>query len=141
MTTSDRFAWSSAYATGNALIDEQHRTLLSLASALSDAVSLGKGYQVIDAAYGALAKYTTDHFHDEERLWAHIRNPSGQEHERRHEALADELAALRQEVNGTVVYCTPNELANWMEQRLIPHFVNEDMRTYQKLRPQKKKPG
>lgn len=133
MSATPHYPWKGEYTVGNEFIDKQHRTLLELAGLLHAAVATGQGYKVIQAAYTALVKYTNEHFSAEERFWNHAKSETLAHHRREHREITEELAGLRQESEYGVVFCTPNELANWMERRLIAHFIAEDQNAYQAL--------
>ncbi|WP_448206865.1 bacteriohemerythrin [Azospirillum sp. sgz302134] len=125
-----QFPWKKEYTVGNEFIDAQHRTLLELAELLHIAVNAGQGYKVIQNAFAALQKYTQEHFADEERFWAGSKSTTVNAHRRVHREIAEELAALRHEEEFGVVFCTPNELSNWVVHRLIAHFIEEDQGAY-----------
>mgnify|MGYP002400747516 FL=1 len=133
MPLSARFPWKPEYTVGNEFIDAQHQTLLELANLLHVAINAGQGYRVIQSAFAALMKYTEEHFADEERFWENARSQRLNQHRREHREITEELAALRHEGEFGVVFCTPNELANWIEHRLIAHVINDDQDSYRAL--------
>ncbi|ALJ35529.1 hypothetical protein D9623_09550 [Azospirillum brasilense] len=135
MQPSARFPWKSEYTVGNESIDEQHRTLLELAGLLHMAVAAGQGYKIIQNAFAALVKYTEEHFSDEEQFWIDAKSAVVEKHKRLHRQITEELLALRFEGPYGVVFCTPNELTNWVEHRLIVHFIEEDQGVYRSLTP------
>ena len=53
----DTYPWSETYATGNWVIDTQHRRLLELAGLLSDALADGRSDEVAEQAMAALESY------------------------------------------------------------------------------------
>lgn len=133
MQTPARFPWKDEYTVGNDFIDAQHRTLLELSDLLHVAVNAGQGYRIIQDAFAALVKYTQEHFTAEERFWGTANSKSANQHRRVHREIAEELAGLRHESEYGVVFCTPNELSNWVEHRLIAHFIEEDQNAYRAL--------
>ena len=133
MQPSIRFPWKLEYTVGNETIDEQHQTLLELAGLLHTAVSAGQGYKIIQNAFAALVKYTEEHFSAEEQFWSSAKSAILDQHKRLHREITGELLALRVEGPYGVVFCTPNELTNWVEHRLIAHFIEEDQRVYRSL--------
>ncbi|HYD65497.1 hemerythrin domain-containing protein [Azospirillum sp.] len=126
---SARFAWKPEYEVGDHTIDGQHRQLLVLANLLYDAVKMGKGEAVIGQAFDALGLYTTKHFDDEDRYFAAIGSLLLVEHRHQHEKLAQELAALREEMLG-FLDGIPDTLEHWVETRLIPHMVIDDQKAF-----------
>jgi diguanylate cyclase (GGDEF)-like protein/hemerythrin-like metal-binding protein/PAS domain S-box-containing protein len=60
--------WRPAYASGNALIDEQHRELLKLANALLAAKLDGSSFEELRQHIERLTTHVAQHFHDEEKV-------------------------------------------------------------------------
>lgn len=130
MERPDRFPWKDEYSVGDQSIDAQHRTLLDLANLLHRAIQGGKGYHVIQDAYEALSLYTRQHFTEEERFWKGKKSRYFEEHRLDHAAIADELLGLRQAGPYGTVFCTPIELADWVERRLVQHILQDDRKAY-----------
>ena len=64
----DPLLWSDAMATGIAAIDGQHQVLLEIFNRTARAQAQGAAPQEVSALLEALARYTHEHFRDEERL-------------------------------------------------------------------------
>ncbi|GEM_PF-6410812 len=62
------FSWNSAWETGNALIDDQHRELLSRFEALANALLQGTSEEEYKRLCGFMAEYAETHFLAEEAL-------------------------------------------------------------------------
>jgi methyl-accepting chemotaxis protein len=58
--------WNDSLATGIALIDEQHKKLVSYINDLNQAMSEGKAHETIETILDALVEYTASHFGTEE---------------------------------------------------------------------------
>lgn len=122
----DTYPWSEAYATGNWVIDTQHRRLLELASLLAAAIEDGRSDEVAEQAMGALEAYVRYHFAEEEAFLASIRAPSLAKHRRVHASLTLDVEAMR--FNLVARYPGVGEqLARWVMNCLVPHMANEDM--------------
>lgn len=122
----DTYPWSEAYATGNWVIDTQHRRLLELAGLLSDALAEERGDEVAEQAMAALESYVRFHFAEEEAFLAAIRAPSLAKHRRIHASLTLDVEAMR--FNLVARYPGVGEqLARWVMNCLVPHMIVEDM--------------
>jgi hemerythrin len=88
--------WKEEYSVKVAEIDEQHKKLISLINQLAEAMSVGKGRDVLNGVLAELVEYTEYHFEAEERLFREHGYP---EHER-HSQAHDELTAKAQELKG-----------------------------------------
>jgi hemerythrin len=86
--------WKEEYSVKVAEIDEQHKKLISLINQLADAMSVGKGRDVLNAVLAELVGYTEYHFEAEEKLFREHGYP---EHER-HTQAHDELTAKAREL-------------------------------------------
>ena len=78
------FTWTDDLATGNALIDSEHKELIRMISELMDACSKGKGRDQIMKSVSFLEQYTLKHFADEENLQRKSNYPDMQNHLRYH---------------------------------------------------------
>lgn len=67
--------WDDSYRTGHVLVDRQHQELFRMVNELHDAIIEGKGNDVLAPTLKKLAKYTVEHFRDEEVLMASINYP------------------------------------------------------------------
>ena len=72
-------------ATGNTLIDEQHKKLFAAINALMTACSTGQGRAELAKTTKFLYDYTSTHFSDEEKLQMQYRYPDYVNHHRSHE--------------------------------------------------------
>lgn len=122
----DTFPWADAYATGNWVIDTQHRRLLELAGLLTDALANGRSDEVAEQAMSALESYVRFHFAEEEAFLASIRAPSLAKHRRVHASLTLDVEAMRFNLVGRYPG-VGEQLARWVENCLVPHMMVEDM--------------
>ena len=78
------FVWSPELATGNTLIDNQHKQLITAINALFDSYRHGKGRQEVERTMEFLAGYTIKHLADEEKLQEEYDYPAYLEHRQTH---------------------------------------------------------
>jgi hemerythrin-like metal-binding protein len=116
--------WDSSYQTGHPLVDSQHENLFKMVNELHEAIVAEKGKEVIAPTLEKLAKYTVEHFKDEEKLMTEIAYPALAAHRRKHEDLTTEVKDLVQKykTGQTMLSITlSNFLAKWLR-----HHIKED---------------
>ncbi len=74
------FIWTNDLATGNSLIDQEHKELIRIIGELMDACSKGKGREEMLKTIRFLEQYTIRHFSDEENLQRKYNYPDFQNH-------------------------------------------------------------
>ena len=89
------FSWTADLATGNGMIDQDHKHLIALVNKLNDAMVSGKGNAVLGPILDELIAYTVSHFGREERLMQQIRYTDYSAHKAEHEKLVGEVQELR----------------------------------------------
>lgn len=119
------FDWDEALATGNATIDEQHKSLFKLANALDAACE--EDSDVVDRSIYALTDYVLEHFADEEALMREAGYPGSGPHHAQHQVLTGETMRY------TAVYfngesLAARELAEFVAKWLRGHIEAEDKR-------------
>ncbi len=94
-------------------------------SELHIAISSGRGNEVLKFTLDELAKYTVEHFADEERLMASIQYPDMAAHKKKHDGLTRQVHELQQKFSdGRLVFSmmVSNFLADW----LVHHIKEND---------------
>ena len=116
--------WDASYKTGHDMVDTQHENLFKMVNELHDAIVAEKGKEVLAPTLEKLAKYTIDHFKDEEGLMSKINYPAIALHRQKHEDLTNEVKALvaKYKSGQAVLSITlSNFLAKWLR-----HHIKED---------------
>lgn len=90
------FNWDEKYSVGVKAIDDQHRKLVALVNELYEAMSAGKGKQVVGKVLNDLIAYTDTHFKAEEAMMekAGYPAPNFLAHKKEHEALVSKVSDL-----------------------------------------------
>jgi hemerythrin len=119
--------WDASLATGNGLIDTQHRELFARVNKLLAACSTGKGREAVVEMIGYLEDYAKRHFAAEEKEMRLIGYPDYEAHRQQHAEFNAKLLELRQSVNGPgpgtyLVILTNRILVDW----LIHHVKKVD---------------
>ena len=120
------FVWDQNLATGNPLIDSQHRQLIDAVNALYYAHQSGKGRQEVERTMEFLMEYTSKHFADEEKLQEKYDYPDYPIHKRIHNEFKKVALELASELTHTDefishVYVTVSE---W----LVHHIRGDDFK-------------
>ncbi|HIK38249.1 MAG: bacteriohemerythrin [Geminocystis sp.] len=125
--------WRDEYATGIEEIDQQHRFLFSLINRLHDAMSEGKGQEVLSDILVQLGQYTTEHFSLEEKIMAQYNYPHLEEHRQAHQELTQDVLKLQNKMQNHEQFLTI-ELSQFLTNWLIHHIKNEDLKMIEYLR-------
>jgi len=128
-----RFSWREEWASGNDLLDGEHRRLLELANDLLDHSLSGSAPELLGSRLDALIRYVGDHFADEERLLAAASYPYLSAHAELHrklEADARELKARSERGEAP-----PGVLLDFLVGRVVTdHLLKEDTKFFPYLR-------
>jgi hemerythrin-like metal-binding protein len=124
----DYFQWSEALSVGNALIDQDHKELVTLVNELHQAVQDGKSSETLGSILQALFNYTQEHFQREELLMEHINYADIEAHMDQHQKLIDQVVVLQDAFERGRV-----EVANNTAELLRYWLTHHIMRTDKKL--------
>lgn len=124
----EQFDWDPALETGNAEIDDQHRSLFRLANALQLAIAdHADDSDVLTDSIYELTDYCLEHFSAEEELMEACGYPAAGPHRAQHQRLTGETMKLTASfINGEDV--CPDTLAPFVASWLRGHIRDEDMR-------------
>lgn len=87
--------WNDSLSVNVQEIDSQHKRLVELINQLHDAMSQGRGREVMGKVLDGLISYTRTHFAYEERLMAARAYPSLAQHKAEHDALTKQVLDLQ----------------------------------------------
>jgi hemerythrin len=76
--------WDDSYSVGVCEIDGQHAKLIGYVNELHEAMSQGKGRDVLKGVIDGLAEYTMTHFGTEEKYFAEFDYPDAEAHKQEH---------------------------------------------------------
>jgi hemerythrin len=129
MALASVYTWSDDLATGNFLIDSEHKELFRAIGELFSACQSGKGKDTISKTVKYVADYTKKHFSDEEQLQVKSKYPDYTNHHTYHETFKRTVAdiAKKLETNGptaALVGEVNSKIAGW----LVTHIRTEDMK-------------
>lgn len=91
-----RLEFDSTLETGDVTVDDQHRTLIGMFNDLAEASASGSTDDVVRETLEKLARYTREHFAEEQRLMIEAKYPPEDvmAHVDEHLKLADETGKL-----------------------------------------------
>lgn len=113
--------WDESYSVNVEEIDRQHQRLIALYNKLHEAMTRGKGNEILGAIFDELVDYTETHFKDEEGYFYAINYPGTQGHIREHEAFIKRLSELREKFQAGTAFLTVETLAfmrNWLNEHI-----------------------
>ncbi len=87
--------WEDTYASGHTLIDDQHRRLFHLASALMAVLTESRPLAEVSLRLETLLAHTAQHFHDEEALLREVNYPNLAEHAVIHATLLKKASRIQ----------------------------------------------
>lgn len=121
------FNWTPDLATGNSMIDSQHKQLFDALNGLLDACAQGQGRAEAGRAMAFLKDYTVKHFGDEEALQKKCGYPEYITHKGYHEGFKKVVAELEAELSKTgpttlLVGKINRSVGEW----LVSHIKRED---------------
>lgn len=125
--------WDPSLATGDELVDAEHRKIFVLVGGLVDVSEQGCTDEFLEAAIGDLMEYARSHFGHEEALMERTGYPHAAHHMQLHRAFAetaeqmaaDCLAGVKISVRG---------LADFAYRWLNEHILAEDRRLVEHVR-------
>ncbi|WP_341744572.1 bacteriohemerythrin [Azonexus hydrophilus] len=121
--TPDLIKWSSAIATGNKDIDQQHQILIGYINRLNLAMQTNDTSATKEVVSG-LVEYTVDHFAFEERLMKQTQYPDYDAHKARHEDL---LKTVTQRTEAFMAgQLSAHEIIAFLTEWLTVHIQNTD---------------
>ncbi|MDR2598643.1 MAG: bacteriohemerythrin, partial [Oscillospiraceae bacterium] len=92
------YVWSDELATGNVMIDTQHKQLIKMVNDLMEACKSGHGRAKLSSTMQFLIDYTIKHFADEEKLQHQHSYPDFANHRKLHEAFKVTVLELDKEL-------------------------------------------
>lgn len=127
-----RFEWKAELATGNELVDGQHKQLLEFANRFFEASRHAKGKLALKRSFELLEQHTQVHFHDEEQLYREIGSRWLDNQRTEHGRMRGELKAIRSLWVSNFGFVNEVDLAltTWMETRLLPHIFEHDLQAF-----------
>jgi hemerythrin len=123
--------WNDSVSIKNVEIDNQHKILFNLLNDLHDAMTEGKGRQMVGDTLKGLFEYTKTHFIYEEQLMKKISSPKYAYHKSQHDQFVLKVMQLSkdfQEGKATITI----EITSFVKDWLVNHIQGVDRDTFVK---------
>ena len=85
---------------GVAVLDEDHKKLVSLINDLEHGISVGQGTERLGRVLNGLIGYVGTHFAHEEEFFTQTDYPDAEEHIREHHDFSEKIHAIQERYNG-----------------------------------------
>ena len=120
-----KIIWTDNLSVKIAAIDAQHRKLIDLINELNDAMSQGKGKDVLGRVLTSLIDYTKTHFAEEERLMSLHKYPGYAEHKAAHDSLTAQVIEISEKFkSGQIGLTIP--VSDFLKEWLTDHILHTD---------------
>jgi hemerythrin len=120
--TMDFIKWKAEYSVNVEVIDDQHKKLIGLINQMADAMSIGRGRDVLGTVLTELVDYTVYHFKTEERLFQQYGYPEYKKHKKIHAALTAKTRELKESFDGGNRQLSVDVmlfLSNWLNNHIL----------------------
>jgi len=119
-----RFEWDNSLSLGDAMIDQQHKSIMELANQVIKLSETPGGEEEIMHTITSMFLYAREHFFDEEGLMERLGYPEREQHALLHKDFVEKTSALADAcLNGSMAYCDLTEfLIAWIKE----HVGEED---------------
>lgn len=117
--------WDAAYSVNIAILDSQHRTLVSMINELHQAMGEGSGKDKLGQILSNLVKYTQSHFATEERLMQSHGYPDLPAHKAQHDHLTGTVMDFQRRFLSNEVGLSV-EVMEFLRDWLVNHIMGSD---------------
>jgi hemerythrin-like metal-binding protein/PAS domain S-box-containing protein len=124
------FPWNKNFDTGIAIIDEQHKKLVSLLNKLASHLAYRSDVPTLNAVFKELSDYAAYHFQTEENLWQQFFHQSDLElrHKEVHNRFIAEVLRLKAEEQTTPLEKVIEDILSFLTHWLVFHILDSDKR-------------
>jgi len=126
--------WTDKFATGNALVDQQHQALFTAINQFQDALDAGAGATQVDSILEFLDRYVSEHFTTEEFLMLRSDFSAITLHKVEHERLMLRVTFIRDLRRQDPALAPAEGLARFLGDWLQNHILQWDMALFEHLR-------
>jgi len=120
------FKWSDSMSVGVTLMDEDHKTIITLINLLHENIHSKKDTKNISSIINVLVNYTIFHFEREEKIMQSANYPNLELHQKKHASLKDEVRNIA-ELYDEGQNLDQDKLLTFLKDWLNNHILKEDM--------------
>lgn len=124
-------SWSSAIAINDVDVDTQHKKLFGLINDLHDAMSQGKGKEILGKVLDGLIDYTKTHFSYEQNRMQKENYVGYVAHKAEHDKFTAKVVDLQDQYK-TGKYSMTIEVSTFMKDWLVSHIQVNDRKAFGK---------
>lgn len=117
--------WKQEFSVSDTVIDSQHRVLVDLINELHDAMSQGKGMQVLTDILNRMAEYTIEHFRTEEGMMERKAYPDLAAHREQHQAFVRQVSAFQEQMQQKKILLSLS-VSTFLKDWLSDHILQSD---------------
>lgn len=116
--------WNASLETGNTVVDNDHKVLISQINALGDALKAGTAQDQLAQMIGFLNTYTREHFAREEKIMDDVKCPTTGQNCTAHKALVAKLDRWVAKLNAggpstALVLEVYKESSDWLRNHIV----------------------
>lgn len=130
INTIEVFPWNKNFDTGIAIIDEQHKKLVSLLNKLASHLAYRSDIPTLNAVFNELADYAAYHFQTEEAIWQQFLSETDLElkHKGIHDSFMTEVFKLKEEEQTSPFEKVIEDVLSFLTHWLVFHILDSDKR-------------
>ena len=121
------FDWKEEYSVKIKEIDNQHKILVEMVNEMHDAMTQGKGKEVLGPILEELIQYTKTHFANEERLMEKYDYPDFAPHRNKHKKMTAKVLSLQEDYQQGKFQLS-FEVSKFLQDWLTKHILGTDMK-------------
>ena len=135
-----RITWTDELATGNEIIDEQHKIIINITNAFIDACLKNESKKILGEMIDYLIWYTADHFGCEEKLMLEYDYPEYDKNKQLHEEFTNTVNEFKKEFDENGESDELNKsLSGTIVRWLVGHIKYEDVKVANHVRKEKQR--
>ena len=124
--------WRDEMSVGNAMIDNDHKYLISIVNTIEAAMDCEASSEALSAYVSQLYNFSYKHFQREEEYQKEIKFPYRDAHKKEHKLLMEKIRQVHNDLHshaesGIYKYTTP-ALVQFLRDWFMDHFNQEDMK-------------
>ncbi len=119
------FEWKPSYSVNVDDLDSQHKKLITLVNSLNEAMTQGKGKDVLNRVLNDLAIYAEVHFNNEEKLFAKYQYPDAKAHIQVHNDFRSKVLEIKKKADSGNLLVTV-ELLTFLQKWIEDHILKID---------------
>ncbi len=119
----------AAMATGNSVIDTDHKALVRYVNDLGKAMLRGESHAIVGSILNGLAKYTMEHFAREEEIWRSHKLNNFAQHKKQHDDLVARVKDVVAKFNAGTLAVNA-DLMEFLRDWLANHIMKTDRQSW-----------